>query len=460
MDVFIDTLLPAPPADRPSASATAPPQEGEPAESFEKHLKSARPDDEDSVTEEDAVRSSTDSLESPQAAESVGGQANRSDEGESSDEEAASPPGEETTPLVVDLSQATKSESSEADDAELQLVGPLSLGNNDADDTPIQSNADESSNAQSAVQEIAGDETDAQDQESVEKIVLVKTTKSRKDETENSAVNEPDSTEVSKPQVANSETTAIQTSSQTQEDDPTPAPKRRQRSVNSKNSDVVATADTASERTRQAAEAALLAHAEGNRDDSSGKKEAATNEPASAKTAQIANSPDSGLGRLPRNLIPRSQRTDSDQPQPQIDHVRFVRRVAKAFEVAQQRDGQVRLRLHPPELGAIRLELRVRGNVLSAHVEAETATARGLLIDNLPALRERLAEQGIQIEQFEVDLRQRQAADQRNATGEQDQSQSGTSQHANETPHDESQTEDRDTHSILRQIDGELNVVV
>ncbi len=43
---------------------------------------------------------------------------------------------------------------------------------------------------------------------------------------------------------------------------------------------------------------------------------------------------------------------------------------------------------------------------MSARLEAETPTARSLLLDNLPALRERLAGQNIKVERFDVDLRQ------------------------------------------------------
>ena len=41
---------------------------------------------------------------------------------------------------------------------------------------------------------------------------------------------------------------------------------------------------------------------------------------------------------------------------------------------------------------------------LTAHLETETTAARSALWDNLPLLRERLSEQGIRIEQFEIDL--------------------------------------------------------
>lgn len=87
-----------------------------------------------------------------------------------------------------------------------------------------------------------------------------------------------------------------------------------------------------------------------------------------------------------------------------VDRVRFIQRVVRAFESAAGDGGSVRLRLSPPELGSLRLELTLRNGVMNAHVEAETSAARTLLLDNLPALRERLAEQNIKVEQFDVDL--------------------------------------------------------
>jgi flagellar hook-length control protein FliK len=81
--------------------------------------------------------------------------------------------------------------------------------------------------------------------------------------------------------------------------------------------------------------------------------------------------------------------------------------VARAFAAAQERDGEVRLRLSPPELGSLRLRVQVQDGALVARLEAETSAARTALIDNLPALRERLAEQGVRIERFDVDLMQR-----------------------------------------------------
>jgi flagellar hook-length control protein FliK len=43
-----------------------------------------------------------------------------------------------------------------------------------------------------------------------------------------------------------------------------------------------------------------------------------------------------------------------------------------------------------------------------AHIQTETDAARTAILDNLPTLRDRLADQGVRIERFDVDLMQRQ----------------------------------------------------
>ncbi len=98
-------------------------------------------------------------------------------------------------------------------------------------------------------------------------------------------------------------------------------------------------------------------------------------------------------------------RGEEGQDKPQVDPARFVSRVSKAFQTAQQRGGTLQLRLSPPELGALRLELSVKDGAMTAVLQTETDTARRVLLDHLPALRDRLAEQNIRIERFDVDVR-------------------------------------------------------
>lgn len=62
------------------------------------------------------------------------------------------------------------------------------------------------------------------------------------------------------------------------------------------------------------------------------------------------------------------------------------------------------MRLEPPELGSIRVELNADSGSISARLEAESSQVQRLLLDSLPQLRERLAEQQIKIEHFQVDV--------------------------------------------------------
>ena len=87
------------------------------------------------------------------------------------------------------------------------------------------------------------------------------------------------------------------------------------------------------------------------------------------------------------------------------ERARFVQRVAGAFSRTRGEDGTIRLRLAPPELGTLQLEVKLRDGVMVARLETETNEARQLLLQNLPMLRERLGQQEITIEQFDVELR-------------------------------------------------------
>ncbi len=93
----------------------------------------------------------------------------------------------------------------------------------------------------------------------------------------------------------------------------------------------------------------------------------------------------------------------------QADRVRFVQRVEQAFQSMSAAGGTVRLKLSPPELGSMRLEITVRNGALTARAETETSAARNVLLDNLPALRERLAQHDIKVQQFDVDVRDQSA---------------------------------------------------
>lgn len=107
----------------------------------------------------------------------------------------------------------------------------------------------------------------------------------------------------------------------------------------------------------------------------------------------------------------RTESADKAAPveRPTIDPARFVSRVSRAIEFADQRGGgPVEMRLSPPELGSLQVKIQVKDGVMTAKLEVETPAARNALLDNLPALRDRLEQQQIRIDKFDVEVRDQQ----------------------------------------------------
>jgi flagellar hook-length control protein FliK len=137
------------------------------------------------------------------------------------------------------------------------------------------------------------------------------------------------------------------------------------------------------------------------------------NEGTSDRNAAVTANGSSAAGptrrpRLPAEMLAPDAGRAARSSSPNIDTTRLLTRVARAFAAAQQRDGEIQLRLSPPELGSLKLTVQMQDGGMVARLETETAAAKTALIENLPALRERLAEQGVRIERFDVDLMQRQ----------------------------------------------------
>jgi len=64
--------------------------------------------------------------------------------------------------------------------------------------------------------------------------------------------------------------------------------------------------------------------------------------------------------------------------------------------------SSARMRLHPPELGRLLVDVRLNGEELRIDVRTQTETARALLIERVADLRAALAEAGIHVDRFEV----------------------------------------------------------
>lgn len=136
----------------------------------------------------------------------------------------------------------------------------------------------------------------------------------------------------------------------------------------------------------------------------------------------VGSKSDTAVGPLGRALrsavdLTRGAKSNESTENIQVDPARFINRVSRAIQTANERGGSLQLRLAPPELGTLKIQLDVKDGVMSASLEADNANARKLLLDHLPALRDRLAEQNIRVERFDVDVRQENNSGQANSRG-------------------------------------------
>ncbi len=117
--------------------------------------------------------------------------------------------------------------------------------------------------------------------------------------------------------------------------------------------------------------------------------------------------------------------------------------------------SELTMKLDPDHLGMMRVKMSVdENNVMHARIQVETHEARSLIENNLHRLRDSLAEQGIKVEKFNVDVRQDQQGNQQQHAGagnggEYDQTGRGLSGNANGngaggTAENDGQAEDAD----------------
>jgi len=107
----------------------------------------------------------------------------------------------------------------------------------------------------------------------------------------------------------------------------------------------------------------------------------------------------------PENIFP----SWLGEPLDVTDYQRFIHRVSQAFTSGVRRDGTLRLKLHPPELGSLRLEVRFKEGKLNARLVADRPEVYALLTEGLQELRQRLETQQISVEKLEVTLNYQQS---------------------------------------------------
>ena len=96
--------------------------------------------------------------------------------------------------------------------------------------------------------------------------------------------------------------------------------------------------------------------------------------------------------------MPEISEPESDSPD-----ARNAARIASGLQsLSNHRGGTVTVRLAPPQLGAVRIQLQLQGAAVSAVLLTETASAGALLEQYLGQLRVALEVQGLSVERLNV----------------------------------------------------------
>jgi len=125
---------------------------------------------------------------------------------------------------------------------------------------------------------------------------------------------------------------------------------------------------------------------------------------AHANLAQPHNAAAKVMPQTPTIQLPSGQQVAESQIFDQV--------VTRFVGSANGESGRMVLRLQPAELGSLKIELQIEGDRIRANLHAQTQQVQEVLERNLPQLRNALAEQGLKIDQFQVDVNKDQSQQQ------------------------------------------------
>ncbi len=88
---------------------------------------------------------------------------------------------------------------------------------------------------------------------------------------------------------------------------------------------------------------------------------------------------------------------------PLTDSQHLTDQIGRALRtVVQQRGGSMTIRLNPPEMGMVRIQVRLEGNVVQAQFEVTSEAVRTLLHQQMSQLKDALGQQGLSVDQLQV----------------------------------------------------------
>ena len=136
-----------------------------------------------------------------------------------------------------------------------------------------------------------------------------------------------------------------------------------------------------------------------------GKHENTITKEAVTATGGSAQSEGKGLSQQSAKEAAVSQMFPETSLLDRVDQAKLTQRITNVFRSLAGREGTVRMKLHPEELGAVTLKMKTEDGKVTAKLETETETAKDILLENLEQLRVKLAQQNIHLDSFDVEVR-------------------------------------------------------
>ncbi len=89
----------------------------------------------------------------------------------------------------------------------------------------------------------------------------------------------------------------------------------------------------------------------------------------------------------------------------EIPHSRIIDQVTGQFDMNRTLEsGSINIKLHPAELGELRMEIKVKQDNIKAHITAQNPQVQDILDRNLPRLRQALEQQGMNLTHIQVSV--------------------------------------------------------
>ena len=141
--------------------------------------------------------------------------------------------------------------------------------------------------------------------------------------------------------------------------------------------------------------------------------------------------PATGLGQT-TNVATENQAAAPTGPVVDAKQVeQLMDRIASAVRQSQSTGQQLKIRLSPPELGALQIEVSLKNGEYSAKLEVQNRHAQKVINDNMAQLKDALAKTGVSLDRIDVHINTHSSEDQR-STQSDSQQQSGADFNSND----------------------------